>query len=79
MRLPRVLIALLAAGFLALAPRLAAEVPGDRVFAGTVYNVFHEEFATDADFFAQVESDLPARGVLPVSPLALSRIRAVHL
>lgn len=59
MRLPRLLLALTFLGTLASLPLLAA-VPGDRVFAGTVYNVFHEEFATDADFCAQVDRDIPA-------------------
>jgi beta-galactosidase len=39
--------------------RLHAQ-PVPSVFAGTVYNVFHEEFATDADFFARVDRDISA-------------------
>jgi hypothetical protein len=30
------------------------------IMLGTVYNVFHSEYATDADFFAQVDQDLEA-------------------
>lgn len=43
----------------ALAPA-RAETPADRLVLGTVYNIFPEEFATDADFFRQVDRDLPA-------------------
>ena len=49
--------------FAALVAALAAargETPADRLVLGTVYNIFPEEFATDADFFHQVDRDLPA-------------------
>ena len=37
-----------------------AAVPGDTIPVGVVYNIFHEEYATDADFFRAVDRDLPA-------------------
>lgn len=37
---------------------MAANTP--ELFIGTVYNIFHDEYATDADFFARVDQDLPA-------------------
>lgn len=54
-RLSVVIAAALA--FCALEAR--AGLPGDSVFVGVVYNLFHEEFAVDGDFFAQVDKDIP--------------------
>ena len=42
------------------ATSLAANVPGDTIPVGVVYNIFHEEYATDADFFRAVDRDIPA-------------------
>ena len=41
-------------------PLASAAVPGDTIPVGVVYNIFHEEYATDADFFHAVDRDLPA-------------------
>ncbi len=35
-------------------------VPGDSILTGTVYNVFHSEYATDQEFFHAVDRDIPA-------------------
>lgn len=35
----------------------AAQVP-EKIFVGTVYNIFHEEYATDQQFFDQVDKDI---------------------
>ncbi|MDX2186751.1 MAG: beta-galactosidase [Opitutaceae bacterium] len=54
---------LLLAASLSLFPAsttLADRIPGDSILVGTVYNLFHEEYATDEEFFAQVDRDLPA-------------------
>ncbi len=56
---PRFLPVLLlpaALGFTAV----SAAMPDDTIPVGVVYNIFHEEFATDADFFHEVDRDLPA-------------------
>ncbi|WP_404420682.1 beta-galactosidase [Nibricoccus sp. IMCC34717] len=39
---------------------LADGIPGDSILVGTVYNVFHEEYPTDAEFAEQVNRDIPA-------------------
>ena len=44
-----------------LALSLSASVASlDRLVIGVVYNIFHEEYADDAEFFAQVDHDIPA-------------------
>ncbi len=43
--------------FLSAATLSLAQMPAT-VFVGTVYNIFHEEFATDEEFFVQVDRDI---------------------
>ena len=39
---------------LLLGALVLAQTP-ETIIVGTVYNIFHEEFSTDAKFFAQVQ------------------------
>jgi len=45
---------------LACAPARPVTEVLDSVAVGTVYNVFHDEYASDAEFFAQADADLAA-------------------
>ncbi len=35
-----------------------AQIPGKTIIIGTVYNIFHEEYPTDQDFFKRVDRDI---------------------
>jgi len=45
------------AAYLSAATISSAQMP-TAIFAGTVYNIFHEEFITDEEFFKQVDRDI---------------------
>jgi len=50
-------LAIRSAVYLSAATISLAQMP-TTVFVGTVYNIFHEEFATDEEFFKQVDRDI---------------------